>query len=228
MPEFENPFETRAREYDAWFNVNAITFRNEVDAVRSILPERSDRRRWVEIGVGSGRFAEALRIPLGVEPASGMAALARERGIDVLSGTAESLPLADASCEAAFLITSLCFIDDATAAFREASRILTSGGRIVVAFLPCDSPFGHVIAAARESDPFFRHARMWSRDEVVFALGEAGLRIERSVHTLTGEPKDWNTRIEAPSAGWIDGSFVVLRARKATPTDAHQKPREAG
>ena len=228
MPEFENPFETRAGEYDAWFDANRTTFRNELDAVRSILPEGSDRRRWVEIGVGSGRFAEALCIPLGVEPAGGMAALARERGIDVRQGTAESLPLPAASYAAVFLITSLCFIDDAAAAFREASRILTLMGHVVVAFLPCDSPFGRVITAARESDPFFRYARLWRRDEVVSALDEAGLRIDQAVHTLTGEPKDWNTRIEAPSPGWIDGSFVVLRARKGTLIDPHRKPPEAG
>jgi len=212
----ENPFDTRYREYDAWFDANENLFASELLAVRALAPPppTSQRPRWVEIGVGSGRFASALGIPLGVEPADGIATLARARGIDVIQGVAEALPLDDASVEVGFLITSLCFIDDKAGAFAELARVLAPRGVAIVAFIPGDSPFGRLYANPGEDDPFFRRAHLRSRAEIVTALADAGFRLDRAVHTLTGDPQHANDRVEEPSVGWSEGSFVVLRAIK--------------
>jgi len=207
-----NPFETRYREYDAWFDAHENLFASELLAVRSVAPPRPPSPRWVEIGVGSGRFASALGIPLGVEPADGIAELARARGITVLKGVAEALPLEDGSVDAAYLITSLCFIDDSERAFAELARVLTPRGTAIVAFVPSDSPFGRLYTDAGQSDPFFRRATLRPRGAVVDALVEAGLPVDRAVHTLTGDPATANQRIEPPEAGWATGSFVVLRS----------------
>jgi hypothetical protein len=40
-------------------------------------------RKGLEVGVGTGRFAQALNIPYGVEPSRAMANLARKRGIEL-------------------------------------------------------------------------------------------------------------------------------------------------
>jgi SAM-dependent methyltransferase len=207
----ENPFETRFLEYDAWFDTHRNLFESELLAIRAVLPEEGfDPRRAVEIGVGSGRFAQALGIPVGIEPASGIASLARERGIEVIQGVAEALPLEDDSTDAAFLITSLCFIADAPAAFAEVRRVLSPSGWAIVAFVPGDSPFGRLYAS--EDDPFFRHARLRSRSEVIEELEAADLQIEQASQTLLGErPEDAGERVQAPISGWEHGSFVVLR-----------------
>ena len=210
-----NPFETRYREYDAWFDSNRNVFESELLAVRAVAPDRrSTSARWVEIGVGSGRFAAALGVPLGVEPAEGVASLARDRGIDVRKGIAEALPFEDASMDAGFLITSLCFIENMHRAFAELARVLVPKGAAVVAFIPLDSPFGRLYASAGQDDPFFRRARLRPRAAVIDGLREAGLSLDRAVHTLTGSPASANERIEPPRNGWEGGSFVAVRAGK--------------
>ncbi len=206
-----NPFETHAAEYDAWFDRNERVYESELLAVRELLPPAGD---WVEIGVGSGRFASRLGIPLGVEPTEGMAALAAARGVDVLRGTAESLPLEDASADAVFLITTLCFVDDIDRTFAEVERALRSGGRAIVAFLPGDSRFGELYCELASEDRFYRHATLHTKRRVFDAVERAGLRIERTVQTLTGAAERANDRIEPPSDGHERGSFIVIRAIK--------------
>jgi len=210
----ENPFDTRFREYDAWFDTNANVFASELLAVRELLPKPG---RWIEVGVGSGRFAEALGIPVGVEPAEGIASLARERGVEVVRGRAEALPLEDGSVDALFLITSLCFVREMERAFVEAARVLVPGGEAIVAFLPSDSPFGALYTGGGTDDPFFARAFLRPRAEVIDALQATGLTVDRAVHTLTTEVVRANDGVEAPSPGWERGSFVVVRAVKGSP-----------
>jgi len=208
----ENPFETIYGEYDAWFDANVNAFVSEILAVRELVPKPG---RWIEVGVGSGRFASALGIRVGIEPAEGIASLALERGIEVLKGVAEDLPLEDASVDALFLITTLCFVRDVERAFAEALRVLVPGGVILVAFIPSDSPFGELYTRTASRNPFFRDAILRSRKAIVRALTGAGFRIDRATHTLTVSPERVNDRIEPPGEGWERGSFVVLRAGKA-------------
>jgi ubiquinone/menaquinone biosynthesis C-methylase UbiE len=166
----------------------------------------------VEVGVGSGRFASRLGIEWGVEPAPGIAELARGRGVHVLPGTAESLPLQDASVAALFLITTLCFVRDMDRTFQEVHRVLVPGGHVVVAFIPRESGFGRRYAQGAARDRFFERATLRSHGEVVAALDRAGLRLQRTVQTLTGGPT--LRGVELPSDGADSGSFVVLLAAK--------------
>ena len=204
-----NPFETLAGEYDAWFDEHPALFESELQAVQAVLPERPGQ--WVEIGVGTGRFASRLGIGLGVEPAAAMADRARRRGVHVLDGTAERLPLADSSADALFFITTLCFVSDVAHALAEARRVVVPGGAIVVAFLPRDSELGRAVSA-NSSDLFFRAARLLSASELLRAMTDAGFAIERIVQTLTtfSSPQT----LEAPAEGFDRGSFVVVRGRR--------------
>ena len=202
-----NPFETLAGAYDAWFDAHPQVFESELEAVRAILPERTGA--WVEIGVGTGRFASRLGIETEIEPAASMGALARQRGVRVLEGTAENVPLESSSVQAAFLITTLCFVHDIGRTFSEIRRILVQGGVVVIAFLPREGALGRRILEDGGGDPFFREARLLSTVEVLAAMARAGLRVERIVQTLT-DPGD-DERVEAPSDGFDRGSFVVIR-----------------
>ena len=202
-----NPFETLAGAYDAWFDAHPQVFESELEAVRAVLPERAGA--WVEIGVGTGRFASHLGIETGIEPVAAMAALARRRGVRVLAGTAEDIPLDDASIQAAFVITTLCFVRDVDRSFSEIRRILVRGGTVVVAFLPRKSALGRRILEDGGGDPFFREARLLFTAEVLAAMTRTGLRVERIVQTLTHPAGD--ERVEAPSEGFDRGSFVVVR-----------------
>jgi SAM-dependent methyltransferase len=212
MPQ-ESPFETHYAEYDAWFDEHANVYQSELLAIRALLPPQGT---WVEIGVGSGRFASQLGIKTGIEPAAGIAGLARERGVDVIRGSAEDLPLPDASVDAAFLITTVCFVSDMDRAFHEVARVLRPAGAAIVAFVPKDSPLGALYAETADRDRFLKHATLRARADVVDGLTKAGLTIERATHTLTGDPATCDERIEAPHPGYDRGSFVVVRAVKRT------------
>jgi SAM-dependent methyltransferase len=83
------PFDEQANAYDVWFEEHYDLYLAELAAVRSFIPGSGS---GVEIGVGTGRFAASLGIPVGVEPAPRMAELARKRGVEVLESVAEALP----------------------------------------------------------------------------------------------------------------------------------------
>ncbi|MCX6094252.1 MAG: class I SAM-dependent methyltransferase [Candidatus Bipolaricaulota bacterium] len=207
----DNPFDAHADEYDAWFDRFPNLYESELLAVRAILPPR--RGRWVEIGVGSGRFASRLGIDLGIEPSEAMARLARARGVKVLAGCAEEIPLEEASVRAAFLITTVCFLSDLPHAFAEVRRILRRDGAAVIAFIPRDSRFGRLYRENANGDTFFSHAQLRSTNEVTEALTEAGFHVDRILQTLTGDPATADARVEVPSSGSDRGSFVVVRGR---------------
>jgi hypothetical protein len=62
-------FDNHAAEYDNWFVINEFTFQSELIAVKKLLPQVDG---VIEIGMGSGIFAELLGIHEGVEPSKAM------------------------------------------------------------------------------------------------------------------------------------------------------------
>lgn len=203
----DNPFETRAREYDAWYDEFRNVFRSEILAIRAVLPPPG---QWVEVGVGTGRFAAELGIRLGVEPAEAMAVLARGRGIEVICGRAEALPLDSESIDAVFFITTLCFVRDLNLALCEARRILRPGGCSIVALLPMDSPLGRITHAHASEDAFFRHAQLRTKSKIFRALRATGFTIRQSVQTLLGSPENFDLEVQSPVSGHDRGSFIVI------------------
>jgi len=62
-------FDSLASEYDAWFEQEGkLIFDIEVKAFQEMLPLLP--KPWLEVGVGSGRFAQALGIETGVDPSA--------------------------------------------------------------------------------------------------------------------------------------------------------------
>lgn len=100
------------------------------------------RGRVLEVGIGTGLNlshydkSKVGRI-VGIDPAAQMHRFARKRmaraGLDVelVEGTAERVPLPDASFDTAVVTYSLCSIPDAVAALREMRRLLAPGGRLL-------------------------------------------------------------------------------------------------
>lgn len=94
--------------------------------------------RWLDIGCGTGALSErihATQAPsrlIGVEPSEGFRAVARERvqggSVEFRGGSAETLPVADASIDYAVSGLALNFVQDRDAAMREQLRVLAPGG----------------------------------------------------------------------------------------------------
>ena len=111
--------------------------RGAVDHRRALVAGLSGR--VVELGVGPGlnfRHYPAAAQLTAVEPETSLRAEARAEArralarITVVAGTAERLPLADRSCDAAVLSLLLCSLADPSSALTELRRVLRPGGRL--------------------------------------------------------------------------------------------------
>jgi ubiquinone/menaquinone biosynthesis C-methylase UbiE len=95
--------------------------------------------RVLDIGCGTGAALQVLASGFGcsiagIDPSAGMLAEARKRlpDADIRQGTAEALPFADTSFDAATMMLCVHLLDR-PAAFAEARRVLVAGGRLVIA-----------------------------------------------------------------------------------------------
>jgi SAM-dependent methyltransferase len=209
VPRIE-PFDRHSDQYDQWFEEHASTYQSELQAVRTVLPQYD---RALEVGVGTGRFAGPLGITIGVEPSRPMADLARSRGIEVVHAAAEELPFEDGAFDLVLMVTTVCFLDDVDQAFREAYRVLATGGHFVVGFLDRETELGREYQARKADSEFYREARFHSSEEVLAALARSGFGHLAAVQTIFNRPGD----VGPPSPvepGHGRGLFVVVRAWK--------------
>ncbi len=160
-------FNAHADEYDAWFDSEpgATIFAMEVECLQPIL--NSYHRPYLEVGVGSGRFAQALGIEYGVNPALALLKKAKARSIKVKKASGEKLPFLDGIFGAVLIALTLCFVDDPLKVLQEASRVLANEGGLVLGLILTDSPWAEVYAGkARERHPIYGKARFLSKEEV--------------------------------------------------------------
>lgn len=182
-------FDRQAARYDAWYDSpsGVAILQEEMDAVRPLLAGLS--HPWLEVGVGSGRFASALGAEYGVDPAMGALALAAPRGVRVAAARAEALPFSDATFGAVLFVAALCFIADPLAALVEARRVLAPGGRLLLGLILAEGPWGRRYQElAQAGDPFYRRAHFFAREELASVLATAGLRVVRTRSALFGSP----------------------------------------
>jgi len=201
------PFEEHYDRYERWFEEHRYAYLSELEAVKRLIPEGEG----IEVGVGSGRFAEPLGIKLGVEPSSKMAEIARKKGIEVVKGIAEDLPFDDESFDFVLMVTTICFLGDVEKAFKEAHRVLKRGGSIIIGFIDKESPLGIDYLKHKEENVFYREATFYSVNEVISLLKE--FRIASVLQTIF-KPLNKIDSIEPVIEGYGKGSFVAIKAVK--------------
>lgn len=204
------PFDQYSDEYDHWFVVNKYAFQSELKAIEGVLPASG---KGVEIGVGSGIFAEPLGIKEGVEPSRAMREKAKERNINVVDGVAESLPYSDNSFDFALMVTTICFVEDIVQSFHEAHRILCDNGKLIIGFVDKDSSIGKIYQQYKEESIFYKDARFYGTEELYGILKDTGFEIEGTSQTVFGNLEELDC-VQETLSGYGEGSFVVIVARK--------------
>lgn len=138
---FPDPFDSRPREYDAWYDENPEVFRQELELIRD----------WVkgfpslEIGAGTGRFASALSFGFALDKAKGALQLAKERGVIPVLGDAGLLPFRGGLFATAGIFFSLEFFSEPARVIAECHRVLAPAGRLLILHILLDSARGHEI-----------------------------------------------------------------------------------
>lgn len=205
-------FDGEAARYDAWFDspTGRVLFRTEVAAIRRLMGGLAEP--WLEVGVGTGRFARALRVPYGIDPARSMVDLARLRGIHVVQGRGEALPFLDETIGSMLFLDTLCFTDPLPL-LREAKRVLAPGGGLIVAGLVRDGAWGRrYLEQAAGGHSFYRYARFYAPRDLQDLLAQTGFALAGASSTLT-HPPEASPSVEPVYDGVRDGaSFACLRA----------------
>ncbi len=203
-------FEEHALEYDAWFDAHSAVYQAELAALRKWIPAAGS---GLEVGVGTGRFAIPLGIKFGIDPSRRMLELARRRGLRVCQAVGEHLPFRDAQFDLVLLVTVICFVDDVPALLRELSRVLKSGGHLIIGFINRNSALGRLYESRKETSAFYRDARFYSVEEVTGRVREAGFRSLRYCETLFGDATQLGSSDLEVRDGYGNGAFVVLDAQ---------------
>jgi ubiquinone/menaquinone biosynthesis C-methylase UbiE len=125
-------FDEHAGDYDTWFDEHKSVYQAQLQILRGAVP---DFQRGLEVGVGSGRFADPLGIHCGIDPSNMLTQMAKHRGVEVALGEAEYLPYRAGSFDFVLMMTVICFLDNIPWAFHEAHRVLEPSGTLIAGFI---------------------------------------------------------------------------------------------
>ncbi|HEX5168508.1 MAG TPA: class I SAM-dependent methyltransferase [Cyclobacteriaceae bacterium] len=215
-------FDDHVEEYEEWYEQYPWVFRSEVEALREVLPQ-GDQLNGIEVGLGTGRFSQALGIKEGIEPSVKMRQLAIDRGVEIMDGTANHLPYGDYRFDFVLMNFVISYFDDLHAPFKEAHRVLKQDGVLVVGFVDRESIIGQYYEKIKPESTFYKHARFYSVDKVLSELGRAGFKHAVTRQTLFNELDEIKT-IQPSRPGYGEGSFVVVGAMKKKPEDEKSIP----
>jgi len=209
-------FDTHADKYDAWYDTDAgkSIFAMEVDCLKPLLHRH--KRPYLEIGVGSGRFARALGIEYGIDPSPVLLSMAESRGILSLKAAGEKLPFANGVFGGALIALTLCFVDDPATVLQEAWRVLQPGGGLVLGLILKESPWAEFYATrAKEGHPIYSRAHFFSKGEVENLLRSSGFKLLDYRSVLFQPPGQSIYRPECSVSGYRESAgFVTIGSRK--------------
>ncbi|MFC2013893.1 class I SAM-dependent methyltransferase [Chloroflexota bacterium] len=209
-------FDNYASEYDAWYDteVGKAIFAMEIDCLKPLLHRFG--RPYLEIGVGSGRFAEALGIECGIDPAPAMLQMAKARGVKVIEATGEELPFPDKMFGGLLIAFTLCFLDNPRKVLQEAWRVLQPRGGLVLGLIPRDSPWGEFyIKKGKEGHPIYSKARFFSKVEVEDLLQQSGFKVLEYRSTIFQRPGRSSYHTENPIDYFLGSAgFIGIGSRK--------------
>lgn len=152
------------------------------DQAAAIVGRYAAGKQVLEVGCGTGlilqRVAATAASAKGVDLSPGMLRAARDRGLDVVEGSATALPFADASFDVSYSFKVLAHIPDWDACMRELVRVTRPGGHIIIDVYNRNSLrflIKRLWGPRKTSSEFDEHAigtRFWSPSEAMKHLPE--------------------------------------------------------
>lgn len=205
-------FNTHVQDYEAWYDTYPEVYQSELIAIKEQLQKLPENIRGIEVGLGTGRFAEPLGIKEGIEPSEEMAKIATKRGIEIMKGVAEKLPYADLQFDFVLFVT-ICHLNDIKSALKHAHRVLKSKGAVIIGFLDKEQAIAKQYHERRHRSTFFRNATFYKAEQISELLKNAGFKNLEFNQTLFGKLDDIK-EIQQPKPDYGEGSFVVVKAIK--------------
>ena len=206
-------FDKQAAEYDQWFE-GSLVYEIELAALRDLHTGISGRK--FEVGVGPGRFAQALDIPLGLDPAWSPLLLAKQRGIVPCRAVGENLPIMKNCLGAIYLLFTLCFTDEPQQVLKECFRVLSDDGFLILGMVPATGNWGQELAGkAIKGHTFYKNARFYTIATVRQWFQQIGFQIVEARSTLYQSPGSVNKSEQPQETLDEQAGFVVLVAEKA-------------
>ena len=203
-----NIFDRYYKKYDAWYDKNKFIYLSELETIKKVLPNKS---KGLEIGVGTGRFAQALGIKFGIDTSIEMLKVAKKRGINVRLGDGEHIPFKNDTFDYVAIIITICFVKYPRKVIEESCRVLKNNGKIIIGIIDKNSFLGKFYQ--EKKSVFYKKAKFFSVVELTDLLKEAGFNRFYHYQTIFELP-DKIGLIEKPQNGFGKGSFVVISAEK--------------
>ena len=232
----KNSFDEYASLYDAWFMQNPNVLLSEARLVARTL---QGAQNILSVGCGSGLFEKILRedfdidIKEGIEPAEGMAEIARQRGVSVEIATAEDGNFGHGRYDTILFNGSPSYIADLLPVVKKAYDSLPSGGRLILIDVPKESGYGMMYNLAKAvgswDDPLLEgvyppnpypielvKAANWrTTAQKAEIMREAGFGDLQFWQTLTTHPLESDRVAEEPVEGYDKGDYVAVIGYKA-------------
>ncbi|MBN9264683.1 MAG: methyltransferase domain-containing protein [Hyphomicrobium sp.] len=223
-------------DYERWRSseLGRITDHIEEEVIVALV-EPVFGKRVLDVGCGDGllsaRLAQEGAQIIGIDNDPRMLDAARRRAGGAkfrptfVGGSAEALPFPDGLFDIVVAITVLCLLSDPEKAFREMSRVLRPGGRIVIGELGRHSLW----AAKRRVAGWFgsitwRSARFRTSGDLKELAQAAGLEVEAIRGAVYYPPCNrcarWLARFDRRLSRLttFGAAFVALAARKPHPS----------
>ncbi len=228
-------FDEYAEKYDSWFLENPNVLLSEARLVARTL---EGAKNILSVGCGSGLFEKILRedfgidIRQGIEPAEGMASIARKRGMEVTIATAEDADFGNGVYDTILFNGSPSYITDLESVLDKVFRSLPAGGRVVLIDVPKESGYGVMYNLAKAvgswEHPLLQGvfppnpypielvcAANWrSTAEKSKLMANAGFKDLEYHQTLTTHPLMSDHKAEEPIDGCDKGDYVAVTGYK--------------
>jgi SAM-dependent methyltransferase len=211
-----NVFDTFAKRYDAWYEepFGRSAFNLEKACIESLCKKL--KPPFLEVGVGTGRFSQALNIDLGIDISTGVLKFAKQRGTLAIEGEGGSLPFVDSFFGAVFIVVTLCFVEEPLEVLKEASRVLREDGAVIFGLILKESPWASFYKKKGDAgNVFYKISKFTSLGELKAFVEKAGLKIEEMSSTMFQAPTEIPLHFESPKSGYFEeAGFVAVKIKK--------------